>query len=309
MMNKYFSSLSNYIRNNKHNIFIPLSIATSIIVAFSLPMIFWENGLIFVVAVTIWFFFILDSMKVKIILFIFCELVFIFFISADSLQDILFAPILILAILLSGLLTLFLFVVLPVIISAIIIINIFKIKSKLVKFILIVPAILYLYLISYNHKSSHHKIHRGASDIIFATKTSDNKLCFYIENSGLFLDTFNTSKSFTVSEIKLSSSNEQNVLWNKSYHENQKQLSSITGMENCIVCDANISVESNSTVGELLLLTMDLNQHSKILNREDFTYKLYFRMLKDKQTRELKFVKMPMGETARKEYEKSLNIK
>lgn len=308
-MNKYFSSLTNYIRNNKTNIFVPLAIATSIIIAFSLPMLFWKNGLIFVVAITIWFFFILDSMKVKIILFMFCELAFIFFISADSLQDILFAPILILAILFSGLLMLFLFVVLPVIISAIILINIFKIKRKLVKFILIVPAILYLYLISYNHKSVHHDIYRDASDIIFATKTSDNKLCFYIENSGLFLDTLNTSKSFTVSKIKLSSFNEQNVLWNKSYHENQKQLSSITGMENCIVCDANISVESNNTVSELLLLTMGLNQHSKILNRENFTYQLYFRMIKDKQTGELKIVKIPTGETARKEYEKSLNIK
>jgi hypothetical protein len=315
-MNNFFSSIINYIKNNKPNIFIPLTIATLIVIAFSLQMIFWKNGFIFALAFIIWFFFILDTMKAKITLFIFLELVLIdlvfSLINAHSLSD--FVSIALSYPLISALTIIFyyslvIFIIVFIITVAKSFTNHFKIKSKLVKFILIVPLILYFYLIVLNHRCEGDCVNVfDALDIISATQTSDNKLCFYVENTGLFLDTLNTSKNFTVSEIKLSSSNEQNVLWNKSYHENPKQLSSITGADNCIVCDSNISIESNSSASELLSLTMELNQHSQIMYRENFAYQLYFRMIKDKQTGQLRFVKLPMSSTDRKEYEKSLGL-
>lgn len=315
-MNKYFSSLTNYIKNNKPNIFIPLSIATLIVITFTLQMIFWKNGFIFALALIIWFFFILDTMKAKITLFIFLELILIdlFFslVNAHSLSDFtsiaLFYPLIIPYYILFYY-SLFVFIIVCIITIAKVLIHLFKINSKLVKFILIVPLILYVYIIVLNHKCEGDCVNVfDALDIISATQMRDNQLCFYVENTGLFLDTLNTSKSFTVSEIKLSPSNERNVLWNQSYHENPKQLSSITGADNCIVCDTNISVESNNSASELLSLTMELNQHSNIMDRENFTYQLYFRMIKDKQTGKLKFVKLPMSETDRKEYEKSLGL-
>jgi hypothetical protein len=309
-MQKILSTLTTYIRNNKPNIFIPLTIATLIVIAFSLQMIFWVNGLIFITAMTIWYFFTLDSMKAKIILFILCELAFIFLIRADSIQEILFAPIIIFAILFSGLLILFLFVIFPVIVSAFLLINIFRIESKLIKFILIVPPILYLYLFSYNHDdSAHHGYsYRNGSNIISATQTNDNKLCFYIEDTALLLDTFNSAKNFTVSEIKLSPSNERNVLWNKSYHENPKLLSSFSEVNNCLKCDANFSIDTNKSASPLYLFEIDLTQHSNIMRRGKFTYRFYFWTMKDKQTGELKFVKLPISETSRKEYEKCLGL-
>ncbi|OHD88486.1 hypothetical protein [Sulfuricurvum sp. RIFCSPLOWO2_12_FULL_43_24] len=315
-MQKILSTLTAYIKNNKSNIFIPLAIATSIIITFSLQMIFWKNGFIFALALIIWFFFILDTMKAKITLFIFLELVLIdlvfSLINAHSLSD--FVSIALLYPLLISFYVIFYYSSFVLFIVFIITVaksftNHFKIKSKLVKFILIVPLILYVYIIVLNHKCEGDCVNVfDALDIISATQTSNNKLCFYVENTGLFLDTLNTSKNFTLSEIKLSYSNGQNVLWNKSYHENPKQLSSITGADNCIVCDTNISVESNNSASELLLLTMELNQHSQIMYRENFAYQLYFRMLKDKQTGQLKFVKLPMSSTDRKEYEKSLGL-
>lgn len=315
-MNQYFSSLTNYIRNNKPNIFIPLAIATLIAIAFSLQMIFWKNGFIFALALIIWFFFILDTMKAKIALFIFLELVLIdlvfSLVNAHSLSDFVFIALfypLIIALSVIFYHSLFIFIIVFIITFAKVLIHLFKIKSKLVKFILIVPLILYVYIFVLNHKCEGDCVNVfDALDIVSATQTSDNKLCFYVENSGLFLDTLNTSKNFTVSEIKLSSSNERNMLWNKSYHENPKQLSSMTEEDHCIVCDTNISVESNKSASELLSLTMKLNQHSNIMDRENFTYQLYFRMIKDKQTGELKFVKLPMSSTDRKEYEKSLGF-
>lgn len=307
-MNKIFSSLINNIRNNKTNIFIPLSIATLIVIAFALPMIFWPNGLIFVVTLTIWLFFILDSMKAKITFFILSELSLIFLMNIDSLQDIVYAPMFILLILFSGFFLLLL-VFFPVIVSAFLLINIFGIKSKLIKFILIVPPILYLYLFSYSHDDSGHHgySHRDGSNIISATQTNDNKLCFYIDNTGLFLDTFNSAKNYTVSEIKLTDTKD-NLLWNQKYHDKPKLLSSYAGANNCLKCDADLSIDTNKSASPLYVFEIDLTQHSNIMRRGKFIYELYFRMIKDKQTGKLKFVKLPMSETDRKEYEKSLGF-
>jgi hypothetical protein len=307
-MQKILSTLTAYIKNNKSNIFIPLAIATSIIIAFALPMIFWPNGLIFVVALTIWFFFILDSMKVKITFFILSELSLIFLMNVDSLQDIVYAPIFILAFLFSGFILLLL-VFFPVVFLAFLLIDMFRIESKLIKFILIVPPILYLYIFSYNHDdSAHHGYsYRDGSNIISATQTNDNKSCFYFDSTALFLDTFNSAKNYTVSEIKLTDT-KNNLLWNQQYHDKPKLLSSFAGANNCLKCDANLSIDTNKSASPLYLFEIDLTQHSNIMRRGKFTYRFYFWMMKDKQTGELKFVKLPISETSRKEYEKSLGL-
>lgn len=306
-MHAYFSSLTNYIRNNKTNIFIPLAIATFTIMAFALPLFYWKNGLIFVAAVALWFFFILDSMKAKIILFIFYELALILFIKADSIQDILFVPMFILLILYSFLMP-FLFVFFPVIISSILLIRLFRIKSKLIKFILIVPPILYLYIFSYNHDDSAHHGYsvRDGSNIISVTQLNDKKLCFYIDETALFLDTFNSAKNFTTSEIKLRT--ETNLLWNQRYHDKPKLLSSFTEANSCLKCDAEVPIDTSKSTSQLFEFEIDLTQHSDIMRRGKFTYRIYFRMIKDKHTGKLKLVKMPISETSRKEYEKSLGL-